>query len=402
MLGIFSSFFKTLVWDRSSFKFALGVWLGLSFSIAVILSTIGLMDGFVSSMRKGLKNSSGDLSFYSRSGFFKLEEDELSLLKKLGVEEFSASIETQAFIVHDETSKGISIKGIDISSFEKITTKKITLGEGSVALGDELANALGLNIGDEVVLVLAKGNKDLEGLPLLKRFKVSGIVDHGIYQKDLRFVYMKREELSQMLGVGDNVNMYAFNLPKKLEPLDQGKRASVVDSLRFKVEDILGIDYRVKPYWYNFSALLEAVEIEKVTIGLILQIIVVISIFNVLSFVTFLNERKSREIFLFQALGMSAGHLRRSWLSLVLFLWVISCAFSLVFVRAFNFALMNFSFLKVPGDVYYLGSLSLSLDFGDYLLVFSGALIWLFIIVAFALYRMNKQSVLHGLRKEFS
>jgi ABC-type lipoprotein release transport system permease subunit len=402
MFGTFSSFFKTLVWDKSSFKFALGVWLGLSFSIAVILSTIGLMDGFVSSMRSGLKQSSGDLSFYSRSGFFTLEKESLRMLKDLGVKDLSASIETQAFIVHSETSKGISIKGINAASFERVTSKKLPIQKGSVVLGDELAEALGLTLGDEVVLVLAKGNKELEGLPLLKRFKVSGVIDHGIYQKDLRYVYMEKTDLSKMLGVGERVNLYSFNLPKSLEPEDESLRPAAIDSLRFKIEDILGIDFRVKPYWYDFSSLLEAVEIEKLTIGLILQVIVVISIFNVLSFVTFLNERKSREIFLFQALGMSSKRLRRTWLSLVLSLWVISCSFSLVFVKIFDFALGNLSVLQLPGDVYYLGSLKLSLDLGDYFLVFSGALVWLILIVAFALYRMNKRSVLHGLRKEFA
>jgi len=402
MFRIFSSFFKTLVWDKSSFKFALGVWLGLSFSIAVILSTIGLMDGFVSAMRTGLKQSSGDLSFYSRGGFFQMEPKTLDSLKEMGIEEMTASIETQAFVVHNETSKGISIKGVDALSFKKVTSKELGLEPDSVVVGDELASSLGIGVGDEIVLVLAKGNKELQGLPLLKRFRVSGVVDHGIYQKDLRYVYMNRSELAQMLGVGSKVNLYAFNLPKEREPTNKEQRPAAIDRLRFEVEDTLGIDFRVKPYWYDFSSLLEAVEIEKLTIGLILQVIVVISIFNVLSFVTFLNERKSREIFLFQALGMSASRLRKTWLSLVLCLWVISCAFSLAFVELFDFALGNLSVLQLPGDVYYLGTLSLSLDRGDYLLVFSGALVWLVLIVAFALYRMNKKSVLHGLRKEFA
>jgi hypothetical protein len=30
------------------------------------------------------------------------------------------------------------------------------------------------------------------------------------------------------------------------------------------------------------------------------------------------------------------------------------------------------------------------------------ALVWLLIIVSFSLYRMNKRSILYGLRKEFS
>ena len=55
MMKTFSRFSKTLLWDKASFKFAIGVWLGLSFSIAVILSTIGIMDGFITTMKSGPK-----------------------------------------------------------------------------------------------------------------------------------------------------------------------------------------------------------------------------------------------------------------------------------------------------------------------------------------------------------
>jgi len=401
MLKVFSSFSKTLIWDRSSLKFAIGVWLGLSFSIGVILSTIGLMDGFVSSMRQGLRQSSGDVFFYSRSGFFKLNERNEQLIRELGVTEMTGIIESQAFIVAGASSKGISVKGVDGKEFSKLTTKEIYPEPGKVIIGDELAKVLRLSIGDDIVLVLAKGNKEMDGLPLLNRFKVQGIIDHGIHQKDLRLVYVDIHDLSKLLDVSDRVNVYALNLPKlsEGEPL---KRPEKINNLRYNLEEILGIDFRVKPYWYDYHSLLEAVQIEKVTIGIILQIIVVISIFNVLSFVTYLNEKRSREIFLFQALGMSAAKLRKSWMLLVFNLWVASCLFSVFFVYLFDYLLGNLSILNLPGDVYYLGRLKLNLDIWDYGVVFTSALAWLVLIVAIALYRMNKSSILSGLRKEFS
>ncbi len=400
--GVFSSFSKTLIWDRANFKFALGVWLGLSFSIAVILSTIGIMDGFVSSMKKGLRHSNGDLYFYSRSGFFTLDTDTLKALEGLDFKVMTESIESQAFLVVEGSSKGVAVKGVDGPSFSQLTGKNINPEPGKIIIGDELARVMRLKKGDEVVLVLAKGNKSMEGLPLLKNFIVQGIVDHGIYQKDLRFAYLRRSELAQMLGVEKKVNMVAMNLSENIKDGNSDAFESIINDKRFILEDILGIDFRVKPFWYDFSSLIEAVEIEKFTIGLILQIIVVISIFNVLSFLTFLNEKKSREIFLFQALGLSSKGLRKSWLYLILFLWIASCSFSIIFVAIFNYLLANLPFLSLPGDVYHLARLSLSLDVSDFILVFMSVLVWLLIIVSFSLYRMNKRSILYGLRKEFS
>lgn len=400
--GVFSSFSKTLIWDRANFRFAIGVWLGLAFSIAVILSTVGLMDGYLSVMKKGLRQSNGDLYFYSRSGFFELEESVQKEINTLNFSSQSSVIESQAFLVIEGHSKGVAVKGIEGESYSKLTGIDLRPDKDKIIIGDELAKVMGLEVGSEVVLVLAKGNESMQGLPLLKKLAVQKIVNHGLYQKDLRFAYMRKRELSEMLGVGDKVNMVAVNLSQEFSNVKPEVLENAINDFRFKLEDILGIDFRVKPFWYDFSSLLEAVEIEKFTIGLILQIIVVISIFNVLSFITFLNEKKSREVFLFQALGLSAKALRRSWLYLVFLLWMASSLFSLVFVELFDYLLQTLPLFSLPGDVYHLGRLSLSLEWSDYLLVFLSALFWLLMIVAFSLYRMNKRPVLYGLRKEFS
>lgn len=404
MLQVFSRFSKTLVWDRSSFRFALGVWLGLSFSIAVILSTIGIMDGFITTMKEGLKKSNGDLYFYSRSGFFELGEEVQGAIQRENVSAMSASIESQAFVVMEGKSKGVSVKGVDGESYSQLTGLKIKPEKRSIIVGAELFKTLNLKEGDEIILVLAKGNAEMSGLPLMKRFTVQGQVQHGIYQKDLRFVYMNKEELSLMLGVENKVNMIALNLPENIQKLEMPLREQAIKDMRYRLEDILGIDFRVKPYWYDYGSLLKAVDIEKYTIGLILQIIVVISIFNVLSFVTFLNEKKSREIFLFQALGMSSKYVRKSWVRLMFVLWIASCLFSLVLVRVFDYLLNYLSYLNLPGEVYYmdLSRLNLAIGLEDYIVVYLSALFWLMLIVAFSLYRMKRKSLLYGLRKEFS
>lgn len=393
-----NTFTKTLIFDRSNLKFAIGVWLGLSFSIAVILSTIGIMDGFTKTMRSGLQSSMGDLYFYSRSGFFELTPDEEQTIEDMGLVDLTGYIETQAFLVYEGSSKGVAVKGIDPTEFSNLSGLSISPEEGKVAIGAQLAKQLKIKEGEELVIVLAKGNKGMEGLPSLNRFTVSEIVNHGIYEKDLRFVYMNREELSQILGVTGKRNVYAVNVKDR----NQKNLTNIIENFRFQLEDQLGLDYRVKPYWYDYDTLLKAVEIQKLTIGLVLQIIVVVSIFNVLSFITFLDDRKSQQIFLFQALGMGPKDIRKTWYTVITLLWVCSCAFSQVFVEIFNFALGNLSILQLPGSVYNLERIELSIGASDYILVFASTLFWMFLILSFALYRMSKKSILSGLREEFA
>lgn len=388
---------KLLLFEKSSLRFALGVWLGLSFSIAVILGTIGVMDGFDLAMRKALRSTNGDLYIYGRSGFFTFDEQDEKIVKEAGANYVSSYIQSQAFLVAQGISRGVSVRGIDEDSFNELTNLNIILNSQEVAVGSELMKALNIKVGDEIVLALAKGNKQISSLPLLERFRVSSVVHHGIYEKDLRFIYMPKSDLAALLSLDDRINAVAVKINDRVDLSDEE-----VEDTQFLIEEELGSSFRVIPYWFEYSSLLKAVEIQKVSIAVILQVIVVVSIFNVLAFITFLNTRRSKDIFLYQALGMNRSHLMRTWILVVLIFWLSSCVTSVVFVHFFDYLLQNLSLFELPGSVYNLARLNIVLSTNDYLIVFLSSLFWLLAIVYAALWKIRRQPILRGLRQEFS
>lgn len=399
-----STLLKLFLSDKGTRRFAVGVVFGFAFSIAVILGNIGIMDGFESSLRVGLKKSNGDLTIHSRYGFFDFESYLKHELELANIKSFSSVVQTEGFIIKDEVSKGVMIRGIHKDSYEKVTGLNLDLKLNEVILGIELAKFLKVNVGDAIVLAFANGNSQVQGLPSLKRYKVSGFVEHGIYQRDLRTLYMSKSILQSDLGVDNRVNLISLNIS---ESQDDFLKGPVEYSLKIEkvINDFkgsIGRSYIVKPYWKDFTTLITAVKEEKFFISIILQIIVIISIFNVLAFVVFLNEKRSRELFLFKALGMSQKKVRQGWLYLMSIIWIASCLLALVFVQFFNWALVNLPYFRLPGDVYTLGNLSINLDLFDYSLVFFISYFWLFLISWFALLVMSRKSVLAGLRKEFA
>ena len=398
----FWSLLKVFFYDQISRRFVVGVWLGLSFSIAVILSTIGLMDGFDYSLKKGLKHSLGDLSFYSHDGFFHFNPKWESQFKQWGVKGIAPHIQTEAFVVKEGLSRGVSIRGVNSENFSQVTNLKVDLGPGEAIIGKELAKTFRLQKGDSIILALARGNRGVGELPLLKRYRIKSIIQHQIYQKDLRLVYVNLEELMDLIGSQGKVNIVALKLfDAQVRRETQGRQIKLIEDFIFQLEDILGFDYSIKPYWSDFETLLEAVEIEKLTIGLILQIIVIISIFNVLAFIVFLNEKRARELFLFRALGLSQKKIFAVWLKLVLLLWLASCLLSIGMVGFFDWALSHWSLLQLPRDIYYLGHLEFVISLKNYLLVFFLALCWLVFFSFVAFWRLRGKFILHGLRKEF-
>lgn len=391
------SFLQALLYGRGSLRFILGIIFSFAFSIAVILCTVGLMDGFEHTLKRALKLSSGDLSLYSKRGFFVLPKRLEELWQSRNVA-YSPLIKTEGFLVQDDFSKGVIIQGVEESSFVQISGLGISLTGNEMALGKALAEAADLAVGDEVVLVLASGKKQLSSLPALHGFRIKQIVDHQIYDKNMRLTYVNLGHLQSLLGLREKkVNLVALNKFASSDP----DLVQKVQALKADLTDQLDPLMVIRPFWQEFAPLLEAVEIEKFAMTFILQLIVIIAIFNVVAFVTFLNEQKSRDIFLFQALGTSQKSLIYGWLMLLMMIWVGSCLLAMGFSSIFEWAMLNLSFLELPGDIYSLSRIQIKLSLNSYLIAFCLAFLWLIGISWPGLSRLRKKSLLSRLRLEF-
>lgn len=406
---------KVFLFDRSSLKFSLGVVLGLAFSISVILSTIGIMDGFLYGLKSSLKSSQGDVLILSREGFFDNSEsidEELDILQ-VPKDERTRLIQTEGFLVHERQSRGVVIKGIDTDSFAQVTeveldqrlkTQSLESGVDGVVIGKSLSQDFGLSLGDQLILTFAQGSRDMRGLPSMRRFQVVQVLQHNIHEQDERYVYMDLRRLQEILNVENKFNILTFNIDHQGLTLDRNPVDYVQNIERFfpRVQQRLHWDYVVRPFWHDFSSLIEAVGAQKGMISLILQIIVVISVFNVIALIIYFNEKKAKQVFLFQALGMSRRRLSRAWLLFAILIWGVSSVVSLGFVAFFSWGLKNLAFLHLPGDVYHLGSLSLRIQLGDYFLVFGLTLAWILLVAWISFFRLRKKPILAGLREEFA
>jgi ABC-type lipoprotein release transport system permease subunit len=381
---------RVLAQGKSTRRFLIGSILSFAFSITVILCTIGLMDGFELILRESLKKSSSDITITNSNGFFALDENMTSILNDQKIVYSSAIIQTEGFLIFNEQSKGVLIKGIDSVGFNDVTGLAVNLLHGEIAIGKALSRELKIRLGQEVVLALGQGNLTYTSLPILLRFKVAQIIDHKIYEKDLRFIYLNRDQLSSILGQNGKVNTLLVKSP-----------VSDIPNLARKLNGLLPENFEVKPYWNEFKVLLEAVSVEKYSIGLVLQLIVVVSIFNILAFVIYLNEKRTQEIFLLRALGVSQKKLGHIWFAMIFFIWVMACLCSVVLTEVFNQMLKHLDILELPGEIYVLSELELYLNLTSYLMVFLLAGIWVSIIASVTVMRRNKQGIVTELKKGF-
>lgn len=398
-MNSYLSIFKIVLHGRSAGNILLATILSFTFSIAVILCTFGLMDGFDHLLKSGLRHSSGDILITSRKGFFTYSpslKDKVQVVTPLAV---APVIQTEAFALREEVSKGVLVRGIEGKNFSAATGLVLDVKPGEIIVGKELASQLKLGLGDPLALTFSKGNDAGESLPMIQLFHVGGITEHGIYQKDLRFVYLNRAELAELMGLGDKVNLLILateetNVPlKSLDPINADQKT---------LRDELDSEFIIRPFWNEYDFLIEAVKVEKFSISLILQLIVVVAVFNIIAFVIYIMEKKAQDFFFLRAVGLSLKSLNQFWLISVLIIWSLSCVGAHLLSLFFNWCLQHLPFLQIPGEIYVLSSLNIKLDSMAYVTVYGLALLWILLAGFIGYLRLKKRPIMQGLRQEFS
>src|SRR5690606_6471827 len=129
----------------------------------------------------------------------------------------SALIATEGFAVKDGHSRGVLLRGIDPLAHQKVSGLELPLDGGEIILGSELAKDLDAQVGEKIVVVLGSGQQGLASTPKLRSFSTSVLVQHGIYEKDLRFAYVLKSDLEGILGFRDKINTVLL----ALNPADQ-------------------------------------------------------------------------------------------------------------------------------------------------------------------------------------
>ena len=221
----FFALLKIIMEGKSSIRFLLGAIGSFAFSIAVILCTVGLMDGFESTLVSSLQKSSGDLILTSRNGFFHVDEEFNKITKAPEVKQITPITQVEAFFIFKGNSKGVLVKGVEEESFKKVTNIDLQFNNGGIVIGKSLMESLGLAIGDEVVLTFASNSRSSQGSPVLKSFVVSSSVKHGVYEKDMRYVYLKRETLLDTLNYNPDTANMALIKVNKIKKIDELKVA---------------------------------------------------------------------------------------------------------------------------------------------------------------------------------
>jgi lipoprotein-releasing system permease protein len=169
-----------------------------------------------------------------------------------------------------------------------------------ILVGAELVKQTHLYTGEEVRIVSPlsdPANPDATGtpIPFSRDYRVAGIFYTGMYEYDLKYVYVTIDSLTDFLDRGD----VADGIEVRIGSADD------TDAYVHRLRTLLGPQYRVQDWKELNRSLFSALKLEKIAMFLVLGIVILVASFSIVGNLIMVVVEKGREIALLKTLGAS-------------------------------------------------------------------------------------------------
>src|SRR5258705_7787609 len=135
----------------------------------------------------------------------------------------------------------------------------------------------------------------------MKTFLVTAIFETGMYEYDNGYVVVSLDAAKELAQLGSAVTGIEVKTKSRWDAPDVAVR----------LQDTLGMPYRVVDWHQQNNSLFSALKLEKLGMGVILLLIVLIAAFNIISTLIMVVTDKTPEIGILRAMGMRASSIRR-------------------------------------------------------------------------------------------
>ena len=331
--------------------------LGVGFGTAVLIIVLSVMNGFENELQKRILGVIPHVTLESSGGFEDLENISEIILEDSNVEAIAPFLSSQVVINSNDVSKGVVIKGTSEQNEISIIPDNMLVGDlealeggSNIIVGDSLAYELNAAIGDSVNLLNIDQSNPLIGVPRVIAFKVVGIFSVGS-EVDQNYALMSQDSFLKLIKPKNGIGLEI----KVKNVLDARKTGRAVIQ-KFDSENYI----KMTSWDQSYGGLFRAVQLEKIMVGLLMSLILLVAILSLLMSVNNLIKTNEKEIAILRTIGFSKWDIQSIFIQLVLTIGIFGIFFGniLGFFLASNITeflnflsqIFNISML----DVYYL------------------------------------------------
>ena len=368
--GVIGAAFAVMLMFFSAFTAisALGVALGVAILIWVLSVTSGFQEAF---RRKVLGVNAHVLVLKYGTDFAEYRRVMRQASTVPGVVAAAPFVFNEMMLARGSGLSGVLVKGIDPARAGRVLdlpqylvqpktalrdphALATLLTERGIVIGRELARKLDARLGDRVRLVSPLTANDGGGwspgreLPRARDFRVTGIFYSGFDEYDRRLVYVHLAQAQAFFDQGDVVTGVELKLADVFAARSVARR----------VARAVGTDgpFRTVPWSELNSTLFTALQNQKLMLEIVIGFIVVVAAFNMLAALAVLVIRKTREIAILKALGMTSSGVARVFQGAGVIVWLVGTGLGLSWGYLGGIVLRRYGFQLDP-RVYLLSEL---------------------------------------------
>jgi lipoprotein-releasing system permease protein len=268
---------------------------------------LSVMNGFEEVLRTRILSLTGHATITGLEGRMRNWGPDLEKLRNFpGISGAAPYIEEQGLMVHGDKSSGVLLRGIMPYAEEKVVDLSSHLlsgrlddlapGKYRVILGGDLAQELGVKVGDRVVLLVALGDVTPLGvIPRMRAFEVSGILSIGMYEYDRRIAIVAMQDAAKLLRFGDDVTGIRLSLADMYAAPRLSRAAALA----------IGGGVEIQDWTTEHANFFKSITISKHILFVILSLMVAVAAFNVVSTMVMVVKDKRRDIAILRTFGSS-------------------------------------------------------------------------------------------------
>ena len=238
-----------------------------------------------------------------------------------------------------------------------------------IVIGQRLAERLNAWVGETVVLATVPGRLQMSNalggfVPVIRKYEVTGIFETGMYEYDSGYAYMALTSAQDLAGLGARVTGIDVRTPDRADAPEVAKRLA----------DLLGFPYRTIDWQEQNRSLFQALKLEKLGMGVILLLIVLVAAFNIVSTLTMVVTDKTREIGILKAMGMPSASIRRIFLWQGAAIGLVGTTLGVLLGLLGAWALSRFNLIALDPQVYFIDRLPIQIAVSDVLTIMCASL----------------------------
>lgn len=379
---------------------------GVLIGVTALDFILSMMNGYEKEVRSRIIGTTAHVSVFStyNEGIQNYQELIPGIKEVKHVENVAPYIYYKAAIASKTGSDGIVVRGIDPEKERLVTDLERNLKVGSlylereedelpgILLGATLADRLGVELGDKVVLFSLKEGSLTTGWsqPKASKLKVRGIFETGMYEYDASLVYISLYTAQKLFNLGTKVT----GLHVKLDNLYQAEKVAK------EVEKKLGYHYYALDWMHMHKNLFSWMALEKYAMFIVLSLIVAVAAFNIISTLIMVVIEKRKDIGILKSMGSTNTSIMKIFMFEGLVVGAVGTILGSVFGYLLCWVQRSFNIISFPPEIYFISYLPVDMRPLDFILVASAAMLLTFLATVYPARRAAQLSPVEAIRYE--